>query len=564
MKRILLYASRARNGSISTAPPRKLSIKPLSASNTTMSSIAASEKVQPELDKGLDCWSVFSPASGHMPAVRGFFESRPRVHEVIGLPVGILFPTPNGFHERGSEKFDRRNCGESLQHPEGTTEPTQGRVDALFGKLQAGPSVGLRVRDRHQFRSHRVSKEVLIFCSSVGANFGIYASLLAFCSKDDEVILIEPFFDQYVRNVTFCGGKPVYVPLRPPSNAGTQNVSSKEWKLDIDELKAALTPKSKVIIINTPHNPVGKVFTEDELNDIGKVAEEHNLLIIADEVYDCLTFNEPHVRIASLSKSLWGRTVTVGSAGKSFAATGWRIGWCIGPAELLRPITAAMTRITFCSVSPLQEALAHGFQIAKKENFFETQRAQYEARRDLLLGFLDQLGLPYTVFVFPCSFLSFPCALFSISLSFVRYFCRSKHNRPDGSYFVLVESSKVKIPSDFEILSLIKTRSRDWHMCWFIAKVAGVVVRNPLRPKTKHEKKKKVISFCFLTSVYVCSASPPRISTHRKSRHLTWDNWLDSDHTSIGENFIRIAFCKDLDTLKEAGQRLQKLKPYIA
>lgn len=148
--------------------------------------------------------------------------------------------------------------------------------------------------------------------------------------------------------------------------------------------------------------------------------------------YDCLTFNEPHVRIASLSKSLWGRTVTVGSAGKSFAATGWRIGWCIGPAELLRPITAAMTRITFCSVSPLQEALATGFQIAKKENFFETQRAQYEARRDLLLGFLDQLGLPYTVFVFPCSFLSFPCALFSISLSFVRYFCRSKHNRPDG------------------------------------------------------------------------------------------------------------------------------------
>ncbi|PLW34057.1 hypothetical protein PCASD_14488 [Puccinia coronata f. sp. avenae] len=318
------------------------------------------------------------------------------------------------------------------------------------------------------------------------ANFGIYAALLSFCSKDDEVILIEPFFDQceaspqihflnsllHVRNVTFCGGKPVYVPLRPPAHAGSQNVSSKDWKLDMKELKAALTPKSKVIIINTPHNPVGKVFTVDELNAIGKLAEERNLFIIADEVYDCLTFDEPHVRIGSLSEGLWKRTVTVGSAGKSFAATGWRIGWCIGPAEILRPITAAMTRITFCSVSPLQEALATGFQAAKKENFFETQCAQYQARRDLLLRYLDQLGLPYTV--------------------------------PDGSYFVLVETSKVKIPASFEILSLIKTRSRDWHMCWFVAKVAGVV--------------------CI----------PP-------------SDFYSSDHVSIGENFIRIAFCKDLE-----------------
>jgi aspartate/methionine/tyrosine aminotransferase len=120
--------------------------------------------------------------------------------------------------------------------------------------------------------------------------------------------------------------------------------------------------------------------------------------------YDCLTFDEPHVRIGSLSEGLWKRTVTVGSAGKSFAATGWRIGWCIGPAEILRPITAAMTRITFCSVSPLQEALATGFQAAKKENFFETQCAQYQARRDLLLRYLDQLGLPYTVSV-SCLFL---------------------------------------------------------------------------------------------------------------------------------------------------------------
>lgn len=324
---------------------------------------------------------------------------------------------------------------------------------------------------------------------SPGANFGIYASILAFCSKDDEVILIEPFFDQYVRNVTFCGGKPVYVPLRPPSTSAIQKVSSKEWTLDINELKAALTPKTKIIIINTPHNPVGKVFTAEELREIGKVAEDHNLLIIADEVYDCLTFKEPHTRIASLSQSLWNRTITVGSAGKSFAATGWRIGWCIGPAELMTPVVAAMTRMTFCSVSPLQEALATGFEIAEKVKFFQVQRDEYQERRDVLLGFLDQLGLPHVV--------------------------------PDGSYFVLVEASKVKIPQDFEILELVRPRSRDWHMCWFIAKVAGVV--------------------CIPAS-----------------------DFYSQEHVSIGQNFIRIAFCKDTDTLKQAGERLQKLKPYIS
>ncbi|OAV86915.1 hypothetical protein PTTG_09745 [Puccinia triticina 1-1 BBBD Race 1] len=424
-------------------------------------SLAVSEKVQPELAKGLDCWSVFSPASGHMPP------------DSLNLGQGFMNWAPPDFMKEAAKNSIDEIAANHYSIP-------KGRVN-LRKAISKHYSESFKLNRDLDFES-----EVVI---SPGANFGIYASLLAFCSKDDEVVLIEPFFDQYVRNVTFCGGKPVYVPLRPPPSAGTQNVSSKEWTLDIDELRAALTAKSKVIIINTPHNPVGKVFTVDELNAIGQVAEEHNLLIIADEVYDCLTFGEPHTRIASLSDALWRRTVTVGSAGKSFAATGWRLGWCIGPAALLRPITAAMTRMTFCAVSPLQEALAVGFAAAEKDRFFDTQRDQYQARRDLLLGFLDQLGLPYTV--------------------------------PDGSYFVLVETSKVKIPAEFEILELIKTRSRDWHMCWFIAKVAGVV--------------------CI----------PP-------------SDFYSSDHVSIGENFIRIAFCKDLDTLKEAGQRLQKLKPYIS
>lgn len=425
------------------------------------SSITRSEKIQPELDKGLDCWSVFSPASGLMPS------------DSLNLGQGFMnWAPPDFLKDAAKNAFD---------------DVSANHYSIPKGRVNLRKAISNHYSDSfHLNRPLDYENEIII---SSGANYGIYCSLLAFCSQDDQVILIEPFFDQYVRNVTFCGGKPVYVPLRPPPNAKIGNVSSKDWKLDINELKAVITPKSKVIILNTPHNPVGKVFTADELKAIGKVADEHNLFILADEVYDCLTFQNPHVRIASLSEELWNRTVTIGSAGKSFAATGWRIGWCIGPNHLLKPITAAMTRTTFCTVSPLQEALATGFQSAKDVNFFPTQIQEYQARRDLLLGYLDQLGLPYT--------------------------------KPDGSYFVLVESSKIKIPKEFEILDLIKSRSRDWHMCWFIAKVAGVV--------------------CI----------PP-------------SDFYSDNHVSIGENFIRIAFCKDLETLKEAGQRLLKLKPFIS
>ncbi|MBW0470785.1 hypothetical protein O181_010500 [Austropuccinia psidii MF-1] len=428
----------------------------------TMSSdsVNPSERTQVELNKGLDCWSVFSPASGLVPK------------DSLNLGQGFMNWGPPEFMKQAAKDALEDIPSNHYSVPKGRIRLRKALSDHYSNEFNLG-----RPLDHES--------EIIV---TSGANFGIYSTMMAFCASGDEVILMEPFFDQYVRNVTFCDGKPVYVPLRPPPNASRQNVSSKEWKLNINDLKAAITPKTKIIILNTPHNPIGKVFDKEELQAIGEVAEQHNLLIIADEVYDCLTFDEPHTRIASLSPSLWNRTVTVGSAGKSFAATGWRLGWCIGPSELIRPITAVGTRTTFCSVGPLQEAVATGFELANEKKFFEIQRDQYKARRDLLLGYLDLLGLPYTV--------------------------------PDGSYFVLVESTRIEIPEDFEIIDLVKPRPRDWHMCWFIAKVAGVV--------------------CI----------PP-------------SDFYSPEHLSIGQNFVRIAFCKDIKTLKEAGEKLQNLKPFI-
>ena len=200
-----------------------------------------------------------------------------------------------------------------------------------------------------------------------------------------------------------------------------------------------------IFLYSTPHNPVGKVFTKEELEDIAQVVKKHNLLVIADEVYDTLYFKPTqHVRLASL-EGMYERTVTVGSAGKTFSATGWRLGWLMGPSNLISPILAATTRVTFTTVSPLQEAVASALQ--NMGDYLEVQRDEYIERRTVLMEALDRLGLPYTV--------------------------------PDGSYFILVNIDKLNIPKDFKTLDLIEDRTEDWRAAWFFAQIAKVVVIPP-------------------------------------------------------------------------------------
>lgn len=205
-------------------------------------------------------------------------------------------------------------------------------------------------------------------------------------------------------------------------------------------------------------------------------------------MYDCLTFEgTPHVRIASLD-DFWKRTVTVGSAGKSFSATGWRLGWLVGPEHLIQPTMSAQTRITFCVNGPAQEASAIGLELSQTNGFWDQQVKEYEERRAALIKKLDVLGLPYTI--------------------------------PHGAYFVLVNTDRLEIPDEFESLDLIKDRTRDWRAAWFVAKTAGVVVIPP-------------------------------------------SDFYSEDHAHLAESWIRFAFCKDVKTLEDAGDRLLKLKPYI-
>ncbi|KAI0306974.1 PLP-dependent transferase [Multifurca ochricompacta] len=321
-----------------------------------------------------------------------------------------------------------------------------------------------------------------------GANEGQYSVFTAFLEHGDEVIIFEPFFDQYLPSVVFNGGKPVYVPLHPPSREITKPTSN-DWTINFEELRASVTPRTKMIIVNTPHNPVGKVFTRAELEKIADLAIEFNLLVMADEVYDCLVFdNKEHVRIATFP-GMWERTVTVGSAGKSFAATGWRVGWLIGPASIISPTLAASTRIVFCTNSPLQEAAAAGLEQVAERRFFETQLKDYQERRDTFVSAFDRLGVTYTL--------------------------------PEGTYFVLMDSSNIKFPDDYPFPKSVLGRGRDFRACWFVAMEIGVS--------------------SIPVSEFYCE-----------------------EHMAIGENYIRFSFCKDLDTLKAGVERLQNLKPYLA
>lgn len=155
---------------------------------------------------------------------------------------------------------------------------------------------------------------------TTGANEGMLCAFMGFLEPGDEVIVFEPFFDQYISNIEIPGGKCVYVPLHPPADGDRKTTSAGSWKVDMEELRGAITPRTRMVVLNSPHNPVGKVFSQEELSAIGELCVEEDLLIVSDEVYDRLYY-APFTRMATLSREMWERTLTVGSGGKNFYCT---------------------------------------------------------------------------------------------------------------------------------------------------------------------------------------------------------------------------------------------------
>jgi N-succinyldiaminopimelate aminotransferase len=235
--------------------------------------------------------------------------------------------------------------------------------------------------------------EVLV---TAGATEALTAALLALLDPGDEVVLFEPMYDSYAAAVAMAGGVLRPVPLTPPAPPADPGDPDGTWSFDPEELRAAVTPRTKLLLLNTPHNPTGKVFTRAELAQVAAVAMAAELIVLTDEVYEHLVFRgagdgEGHVSPAGLP-GMRERTLVVGSAGKTFNTTGWKIGWVCGPAPLVSAVRTAKQFLTYVNGGPFQPAIAVGLGLP--DAYFAGVARDLEYRRDVLVQGLRDAGLP--------------------------------------------------------------------------------------------------------------------------------------------------------------------------
>jgi len=258
-----------------------------------------------------------------------------------------------------------------------------------------------------RFYGQQVDPDTMITVTS-GATEAILDVILGLVDPGDEVVAFEPFYDSYDANITFVGAKARYVPLRAP------DAQHPQWWIDWAELEAAFSPRTRLLILNSPQNPTGKVFTREELERLGALCVKYDVKVLSDEVYEHIVFAPArHVRPATVP-SLADRTVTVSSMGKTFSLTGWKIGWVIAPPPLRDAVQRAHQFVTFATASPLQAATAAALRLP--DSYFQELAASYLARREKLLRGIREAGLPA--------------------------------HAPEGSYFILADISHLGFPDD--------------------------------------------------------------------------------------------------------------------
>jgi len=265
------------------------------------------------------------------------------------------------------------------------------------------PGMRRAIADKYErFYGLDVDHETQI-CVTCGSTEAMIAAMVGVIDPGDEVIVFEPFYENYGPDAIIAGAVPRYVPLRPP-----------DWSFDFDELAAAFTERTRGIIVNSPNNPTGKVFTRAELEAIATLCEKHGVVAFTDEIYEHIIYdNATHVPLITIP-GMEDRTVTVSALSKSYSVTGWRVGWTITSVELTRGIRKVHDFLTVGAPAPLQEAGA--VALSMPDAYYESLAAEYLQRRDVLVAVLEDAGF--------------------------------KTSRPDGAYYVLADASHLGFDND--------------------------------------------------------------------------------------------------------------------
>ncbi len=281
------------------------------------------------------------------------------------------------------------NLGQGFPDTDGPDEVKRAAIAAIeAGHNQYPPLPGIPAlreaiaEHRARFRGQHFdpADEILV---TAGATEALAASLLGLTGPGDEVVTFEPYYDSYAAGIAMSGASRRVVTLR-----------GRDFSFDPAELEAAFTPATKLLLLNSPHNPTGKVFSREELEMIARACLEHDVVAVTDEVYEHLVFDGEHIPLATLP-GMADRTITISSAGKIFSFTGWKIGWACGSADLIAAVRTAKQFLTFVSGAPFQHAVAVGLRLG--DDFFETYTAEMAGKRDRLCDGLAAAGLDVIV-----------------------------------------------------------------------------------------------------------------------------------------------------------------------
>lgn len=422
--------------------------------------------------KGLDkptVWHEFSPLAVE--------------HNAVNLGQGFPDWNPPAFAIEAMNK---------------SIDPSFGRNSNQYARSYAHMPLAKVLAEDYSARFGREINPATEIATAVGATNALYCALQGMISPGDEVILLEPAFDVYIAQTKIANGIPKFVPLRTKDSddddTETKSANDK-FVLDFDELENAITEKTKVFILNTPHNPTGKMFNMSEMEQIaGIIKRNPHVTVISDEVYEHIVFDpttSPHISIATLP-GMYEHTLTLSSSGKTFSATGWKIGWAVGPPHLTSAVTSVQQWVNFSAPTPNQDAIAQCLIKAREpyegfNSYYAWVAAEYKRKRGLLMNALSKSGFNPII--------------------------------PNGGFFIMADTSKVEFPTKYReektVAMPCDPMPRDWAMCRWLSKEVGV------------------------------TAIPPSA-------------FYDVENVNLAENLLRFAYCKGDDTILEADKRLEK------